>query len=316
MGLIASACVLACSTPRTGSEATSALPPASQASLTGATATAKPSASAADPSSVQGKPDASTAPAAPSNAAAPSSPAKPRTALSSPIAEPPDTPPDAEGWGVAGGLHYLEIVRGDAQPDETLPLLILIHGLGDRARRDWLHVIDVDQTKVRMILPQAPTPYGDGFAWFEYRFRDQDPDALAQGITEASDRLARMLDVLAKQRATRGRAVVCGFSQGGMLSFALALRHPQLIRYAVPISGMLPPRLWPRRTPRGRAVPVHALHGTADTVVAFEADRALVSHLKKIGYPAELSAFEGIGHSIAPAMAQAAVSAIVRALGR
>jgi phospholipase/carboxylesterase len=245
----------------------------------------------------------------------PVSPAQPRTALSLPVPEVIDVLPDAQGWGSAGGLHYLELVRGDARPEEPLPLLILIHGLGDRPRRDWLDVIDVDSGKVRMILPQAPTPYGDGFAWFEYRFRDQDPDALAQGISEATERLARMLNVLQKQRATRGRAVVCGFSQGGMLSFSLALRHPELIRYAVPISGMLPPQLWPRRLPRGHLVPLHALHGTADTVVAFDADQKLVTHLRQLGYPAELSVFEGVGHTIAPAMSQDAVSALVRALG-
>ena len=247
--------------------------------------------------------------------ARPASPAQPRTALSAPVPEVPDALPDAKGWGSAGGLHYLELVRGEARASETLPLVILIHGLGDRPRPDWLEVIDFDNRKLRMILPQAPTPYGDGFAWFEYRFRDQDPDALAQGISEASERLARMLNVLQKQRPTKGRPVVCGFSQGGMLSFALALRHPELVRYAVPISGMLPRGLWPERLPKGKLVPVHALHGTADTVVAFDADQKLVAHLRQLGYPAELSVFEDVGHTISPAMSQDAVSALVRALG-
>lgn len=282
-------CALACSTPRTGVEVTRELAPSAPAPVV-------------------------DAPAAP--APVYRSPAQPRTAPSAPVLEPPDALPDANGFGSAGGLHYLELIRGDARPDEPLPLLILIHGLGDRARRDWLDVLDIEQGKVRMIMPQAPLPYGDGFAWFEYRFRDQDPDALAQGITEASDRLAHMLTVLQTQRPTRGRAVVVGFSQGGMLSFALALRHPELVRYALPISGMLPPGMWPKRVQRTRMVPLHALHGTADTVVAFEADRALVAHLRQIGYPAQLSAFEGVGHTIAPAMAQEAVSAIARALAQ
>jgi len=245
----------------------------------------------------------------------PASPVKPRTAFPLPVPELLDAPPDASGWGSAGGLHYLELVRGDARADEPLPLLLLIHGLGDRPKRDWLDVIDVDEAKVRMILPQAPTPYGGGFAWFESRFRDQDPDAMAQGISEAAERLARMLSVLQTQRPTRGRAVVCGFSQGGMLSYALALRHPQLVRYAVPISGMLPPRLWPQRRPKGRLVPLHALHGTADPVVAFDADQRLVAHLARLGFPAELAVFAGVGHTISPAMSQDAVSALVRALG-
>ena len=301
------ACALGCSTPRAGSEAASALGPSED----GLNAHAPGATNNGSSALAQGAPVAQ-APAPPPAVA---SPARPRTALSIPVPEPLDALPDANGWGSAGGLHYLELIRGEARADETLPLLIFIHGLGDRARRDWLNVLDVDQAKVRMILPQAPMPYGDGFAWFEYRFRDQDPDALAQGISEASERLVRMLDVLQKQRPTRGRAVVCGFSQGGMLSFSLALRHPELIRYAVPISGMLPPRLWPRRRPRGPSVSLHALHGDADTVVAFDADRALVTHLKRIGYTAELSVFEGVGHTIVPAMAQDAVSAIVRALG-
>ena len=50
-----------------------------------------------------------------------------------------------------------------------------------------------------------------------------------------------------------GKVVVTGFSQGGMLSYALALHHPELIEYALPISGMLPEVLWPTTPPPSAA---------------------------------------------------------------
>jgi phospholipase/carboxylesterase len=231
----------------------------------------------------------------------------------------PDAVPDATGWGVAGGLRYLEIIRGDAKPNEKLPLLLVIHGLGDKPHRSWLESIDVDsKLKARMILPQAPTAYGDGFAWFPYRAGSLDQAELARGITQAAERLTRMLEVLKTQRPTRGKALVSGFSQGGMLSYALALSHPELIAYALPIGGMLPGQLWPVS---GAAADAHfpalrALHGTADTIVRFSVDDQLVRHLRELGYAAELVPFEGAGHTISAEMAVLARSTLSAALAQ
>jgi phospholipase/carboxylesterase len=198
----------------------------------------------------------------------------------------------------------LEIVRGEATADEQLPLLIVIHGLGDRPHRDWLYAIDIDpKLKARMILPQAPTAYGQGFAWFPFRFQDRNDEALAGGISEAEARLAHMIEVLQAQRPTRGRALVTGFSQGGMLSYALALSQPQKIQFAMPISGELPAQLWPTARPKRGSVPrMIALHGAADTVVSFEADDKLAQHLRGLGYPLELVRYDGVGHRISEEM--------------
>jgi phospholipase/carboxylesterase len=197
-----------------------------------------------------------------------------------------------------------------------LPLLIVIHGLGDRPHRDWLYAIDLDpKLKARMILPQAPTAYGRGFAWFPYRFQDHDEVGLAAGIREAEAGLARMIEALRVQRPTRGRAVVCGFSQGGMLSFALALTHPELVQFALPISGELPTPLWPTKRPkRGAAPRIVALHGTTDTVVSFEADDKLAQHLRGLGYPLELIPYEGVGHHISEEMSTRAKTELSAAI--
>jgi phospholipase/carboxylesterase len=251
--------------------------------------------------------------------ALPASVAAPVTALpaDAQVLEPrADAKPDASGWGVAAGLKYLEIVRGGAGADDTLPLLIVIHGLGDHPHPDWLYAIDLDpKLKARMILPQAPTPYGRGFAWFPYRFGDRNDVALAGGISEAEARLAQLIEALRAQRPTRGRAVVCGFSQGGMLSYALALAHPELVSFALPISGELPSPMWPAGRPkRGASPKIVALHGTTDTVVSFEADDAFAQHLRGKGYPITLLPFEGVGHHISEAMSARAKTELSAAI--
>jgi phospholipase/carboxylesterase len=227
-----------------------------------------------------------------------------------------DAPPDASGWGVAAGLRYLEIVRGGASAQEPLPMLLVIHGLGDKPDRRWLQAIDVaERVKARMILPQAPTPHASGFSWFEFTAHD-DPVALANNIRSVEARVAQMIEVLTKQRRTRGtRVVVTGFSQGGMLSYALALLHPALIDFAMPIGGLLPEPLWPDH-PRGttRSPRIHALHGAADVRVPLDTDARLVEHLNSRGYAAELTVFDGVGHAIAPAMSATAKAELSAAL--
>ena len=211
-------------------------------------------------------------------------------------------PPDAEGWGHVAGLRYLERCLG-CEGGAEVPLAILIHGLGDRPRPDG--VLDASRitAPLRLIMPQAPTPYYDGFAWFPYRMRGNDPVTLARGIAGAADQLSRAIAQLAAQRPTRGRPLVTGFSQGGMLSFALALRHPDGIESSVPISGMLPEPLWPSDKPAGKRFPrIVALHGDADEIVPIDPARGLVGRLRNLGYEAVLHEYPGVGHQITPAM--------------
>jgi phospholipase/carboxylesterase len=234
-------------------------------------------------------------------------PARPTPAASAAlddIAREPFTAPDDRGWGRAAGYEYLERTLGGGDPAAPMPMLILIHGLGDRPSHDWFAGADAIDTPLRLIMPQAPTPHGDGgFAWFPFRARGNDPDALARGISAASDRLARAIAVLAARRPTRGAPIVAGFSQGGMLSYALALRHPEIVSFSHPISGLLPKPLWPASKPAGtRYPPIAAMHGDADALVPIAGDRELSAHLRALGYDAQLREFPGVAHTITPAM--------------
>src|SRR4051812_29496342 len=64
-------------------------------------------------------------------------------------------PPDDQGWGRAAGFDYLEAVRGGARAAERLPMVVLIHGLGDAPRADWLDLVP-QEVGARVIMPRAP----------------------------------------------------------------------------------------------------------------------------------------------------------------
>jgi phospholipase/carboxylesterase len=130
-------------------------------------------------------------------------------------------------------------------------------------------------------------------------------------MADSAARLVALVEGLRRTRPTRGKPVVTGFSQGGMLSFALAAGHAEHFAAAVPIAGAIPAALYPT----GKAsLPVEALHGAADDRVPTKAAQESVAALKAKGYAATLRTWPGVGHTINPEMRQALFDALARRL--
>ncbi len=176
-------------------------------------------------------------------------------------------------------------------------MIIAIHGLGDRPE-NFAGLLQGLTSPARVILPAGLKPSDDGFSWFDIRARSRDVEALAKGIGDASDTLATFIDTVSAERPTLGEPIVTGFSQGGMLSFAIAAGHPDSISAAFPVSGWLPPPLWPEEGPEGATTPVVALHGDADNAVLIEPTRLAVARLQELGYPVELREYPEVRHQI------------------
>lgn len=234
---------------------------------------------------------------APADAAPPVTAAPPATA-GDPATRLPK-PAVAVSYAEAGGLHYLERFVGGAQPAATLPMIVAIHGLGDRPEA-FAAVLENFPEPARVILPRGLEEFEGGWSWFSTRARDPDVEALSQQLGHAADVIAEGLRALTAEKPTLGKPIVTGFSQGGMLSFALAIRHPELVSTALPIGGWLPPPLWPQHGPtEGQPFPkIVALHGTADNAVLYAPTSAAVDHLQSLGYDARLTRFEGVPHAM------------------
>lgn len=230
----------------------------------------------------------------------------PASASTTPPAGPANETPNAandaapDELPIAGRLRYVEVILGDAKPDDRLPMIIAIHGLGDDPR-NFGHLFDTFTEPARLILPQGiDARDGGGFSWFPLRARDPDVTAVAAGIGRAAEEIAASIEVLVASRNTAGKPILTGFSQGGMLTFAVAARHPELLGLALPVSGWLPPPLVPDAAAPKGAPPIVAFHGTEDGAVKYEPAKIGVEALEQHGWNVTLMTYQGVGHVITP----------------
>lgn len=208
----------------------------------------------------------------------------------------------------------MEALFGTTEPDAKLPLIVAIHGLGDRARVP-VGAIEMLKTPVRVILPNGPTPYLAGFAWTLVRVKENRPDELASDLRAQANRLAKMIQELLRTRPTQGDPIVLGGSQGGMLTFALAVHHPEVVGYAMPLMGWLPPSMVPDKLAEGVVYPpIRSIHGAADNVIPIEPTQQMVQKLRELGLNVELISFEGVGHYMTMPMEEKLHEWLVEAL--
>ena len=214
-----------------------------------------------------------------------------------------------------GELEYVELTTAGAPAEAQLPMLVAIHGLGDTPENFAGLVRDLP-FPARVILPRAIDANEPGWSWFPLRARDPDVEGLARGMTRAAGVLDRAVQDLVAARPTVGKPVVTGFSQGGMLSFALAAGHGDTFSAAVPVSGWLPPPLWPDATTADAVPPIFALHGTADPAVKYPPTVACVEHLRGVGVDVHLETYPDVRHVITRPMRATLHDQLVKVLKR
>lgn len=191
----------------------------------------------------------------------------------------------------ASSLDYLAYTLGGASAKEELPLVVALHGLGDSPEGFVLAYRGLD-VPARLVLPAGPRRYIIGRSWYEMDGATPDDD-----VGAAAARLAAFLEQLRTDWPTRGRPIVTGFSQGGMLSFQLAADYPDALSAALPVGGGLidPPADGVEVPPD---LPIRAFHGAEDGKVDAAWAAASVAGLREHGADATLAVFEGIGHAI------------------
>jgi phospholipase/carboxylesterase len=213
------------------------------------------------------------------------------------VPPPPAGAPRGTTRGEIAGVRYLEHMTGGARPDERVPMIVALHPM-DADPADFLQLLRRYRRRARLILPYGH-PSGNMYFWYD----SVSDDVAAPLVTREADRIAAALAALVAARPTVGKPLVTGFSQGGMMAFALAVTHPEALAAAFPISGLLPTSLYPSTAlssgPRPTTLPpVTAFHGAADLAVPPQGSRASIAELRLAGYTAELHEYAGVEHDM------------------
>jgi len=199
------------------------------------------------------------------------------------------------------GLVFHEAVRGNAKIEDRLPLVVSLHGQGDKP--DTSQFSDFG-FPVRVVWPQAATPHEGGYQWFPFMTMEQPTPTLDLDIEHATVNVARFIKEYMKLRPTKGLPVIVGFSQGGMISLAMAVKFPDRIAAVHPISANLPSKLWPSlgsvdgKAPNDHLPRIRALHGTNDIIVAILPTQTTLKEMRASGYDVTSYEFDGVGHEL------------------
>jgi len=214
-------------------------------------------------------------------------------------------------------LPYVEILTGGATAGTELPLIIALHGRGDTAE-DFASLFRDFKGRARVAVLRPPRVWGSGQAWFlEAYAHAQNRPATAAELLALADRVAATAEAIGAKHPTRGRPLVMGFSQGGMLAWAVAIAHPRAISASFPVAGFLFAEILEKTHVDAAAMPpIVAFHGDADPLVPVAEDRRGVRALEKRGVHAALHVHPGLGHTLAPGLRADLFAAMARALAR
>jgi phospholipase/carboxylesterase len=188
--------------------------------------------------------------------------------------------------------------------DGLHPTLLTLHGRGASAFDLLSLAPHLCNGKCLMICPQGPleTPIGPGsvgYAWYPMSMGGP-PDITA--ILASREKLQHFLDECLKRYPIEARKlVVLGFSQGGVMSYSLALANPERFAALAVLSSWLPQELVTQLAIGAgvQSLPTLVQHGTQDSMIEVGRARDSVERLRELPVALTYREYE-MGHEIRP----------------
>lgn len=200
-------------------------------------------------------------------------------------------------------LSLFHLVREPKIKSDKNPLLLLLHGYGSN-EEDLFSFASELPDNYYVISARAPhpmPPYGN--AWYSIHF-DSDANKFSDDdeAIESRDLISKFIDELIETYPIDPTKVtLIGFSQGAILSYAVALSDPEKIQRVVALSGYINPAiLADGYTDKALSkLDFFISHGTVDQVIPVEWARKAPEFLKALGLNVVYNEYP-VGHGVAP----------------
>jgi phospholipase/carboxylesterase len=183
------------------------------------------------------------------------------------------------------------------------PLLLLLHGYGSN-EADLFSFADELPDEYYIISARAPynMQYGS-YAWYDINFdADQNKFSDHDQAKVSRDLIAGFIDELIQTYPIDPKKVtLIGFSQGSILSYAVALSYPEKVQKVVAMSGYLNLEIvsddYLKNTFNN--LKIFASHGTSDQVIPLAWAKKTPVILENLGIDITYKEYP-IGHGVAP----------------
>jgi len=133
-------------------------------------------------------------------------------------------------------LDYL--VREPENITSNTPILFMLHGYGSN-EQDLFSFRETLPSDWIIVSFRAPhdTQF-EGYSWYDINFNDPENFInVSQAKESLNAALESILKIINHYGLMESKAHLCGFSQGGILCYALALQHPELFNRVACLSS-------------------------------------------------------------------------------
>lgn len=198
-------------------------------------------------------------------------------------------------------LHYL-IREAKIKLDKN-PLLLLLHGYGSNEEDLFSFASELPE-EYFVVSAQAPYPLMFGsYAWYAINFdADENKFSDIHQAKQSRDLIVNFIDELTNKYPIDPKKVtLIGFSQGAILSYAIALSYPEKISKIVAMSGYLNTEMAKENFEQNdfSNLKIFASHGTVDQVIPVEWARKTGPALEKLEIELVYKEYP-VGHGVAP----------------
>jgi phospholipase/carboxylesterase len=182
---------------------------------------------------------------------------------------------------IDASLAHLALSPAAGSSDGQPPAVLLLHGRG-ADERDLVGLAGAFDPRLLVVSARAPLSLGWGFQWYELVEVGTPGPA---GFARSLDLLHRFVpEIVAGYGIDPARLVLLGFSQGAVMSAAVALSRPDLAAGAVLLSGYLPPTADLEIDESAvRGFPFFVGHGTDDPLIPISWGRQAREELSRLG---------------------------------
>ncbi|RZJ65612.1 MAG: phospholipase [Flavobacterium sp.] len=200
-------------------------------------------------------------------------------------------------------LSLQHLVREPKIKKEKNPLLLLLHGYGSN-EEDLFSFASELPAEYYVISARAPYTLNFGsYAWYAINFTGDEKKFSDLGqARESREMISTFIDELLSAYAIdENQITLVGFSQGAILSYAVALSHPEKIKQVAAMSGYLNMEIVADGFENKAFGDLRFFisHGSVDQVVPVDWARKAKPQLDALGIKSVYKEYP-VGHGVAP----------------
>lgn len=199
-------------------------------------------------------------------------------------------------------LNYRLLRPETEEAGRKYPVVLFMHGAGERGSDNekqlvhgsqmWLNPVVRENYPAFVVFPQCPVEDFWAYLGYPTSFVPAEMPVLEEPTPIISDVKELLDSIMALPQVDKERIYVMGLSMGGIATFDMAARYPEVFAAAVPICGAVNPSL----LPAAKDVRFRIYHGDADNVVPVVCSREAYKALKAAGADVTYLEFPGVNH--------------------